>query len=85
MLLAVLLYLYTQNKELEFTATDWKVRIHIVKYLMLKGIPVAVMNSVTSFGGMILQYFVNAMGTLYVAAYAACMKLCAFLNRREEQ
>lgn len=75
-------YIYIRRiKELEFTATDWKVRIHIVKYLMLKGIPVAVMNSVTSFGGMILQYFVNAMGTLYVAAYAACMKLCSLFEQ----
>ena len=39
------------------------------------------MNSVTSFGGMILQYFVNAMGTLYVAAYAACMKLCSLFEQ----
>ena len=48
---------------------------------MLKGMPVAVMNSVTAFGGMILQYFVNAMGTLYVAAYAACMKLCSLFEQ----
>ena len=75
-------YLYIRKiKELQFTASDWKIRTNIVKYLMLKGMPVAVMNSVTAFGGMILQYFVNAMGTLYVAAYAACMKLCSLFEQ----
>ena len=75
-------YLYIRRiKELQFTASDWKIRTNIVKYLMLKGMPVAVMNSVTAFGGMILQYFVNAMGTLYVAAYAACMKLCSLFEQ----
>ena len=39
------------------------------------------MNSVTAFGGMVLQYFVNAMGTGYVAAYAACMKLCSLFEQ----
>lgn len=61
--------------------TDWKLRGDILKKLVLKGLPVAVMNSVTAFGGMVLQYFVNAMGTGYVAAYAACMKLCSLFEQ----
>lgn len=39
------------------------------------------MNSVTAVGGMVLQYFVNAMGTAYVAAYAAAMKLCGLFKQ----
>ncbi len=60
---------------------DWKLSGEILKELVLKGLPVAVMNSVTAFGGMVLQYFVNAMGTGYVAAYAACMKLCSLFEQ----
>ncbi|MFQ6998862.1 MAG: hypothetical protein ACLRR4_09140 [Blautia sp.] len=46
-----------------------------------KGLPVAVMNSVTAIGGMVLQVFVNQMGTAYVAAYAACMKVCGLFEQ----
>ena len=49
--------------------------------LVGKGLPVAVMNSVTAVGGMVLQVFVNQMGTAYVAAYAACMKVCGLFEQ----
>lgn len=68
-------------RELHLKREDWKIRGDMLRYLMRKGLPVAIMNSVTAFGGMILQYFVNAMGTAYVAAYAACMKLCSLFEQ----
>ena len=44
------------------------------------------MNSVTAVGGMVLQTFVNNMGTSYVAAYAACTtKILSLLNSRQIQ
>lgn len=60
---------------------DWRLRPDILKNLTGKGLPVAVMNSVTAVGGMVLQYFVNAMGTGYVAAYAAAMKVCGLFEQ----
>ncbi len=49
-----------------------------VRQLMLEllkmGLPVALMNSITAVGTMVLQYFVNVMGSMYVAAYSVCMK-----------
>ena len=45
------------------------------------GIPVALMNSVTAAGAMILQYFVNLMGSAYVAAYSACMKFASLFEQ----
>ena len=45
------------------------------------GIPVALMNSITAVGGMILQYFVNVMGSAYVAAYSACMKFAGLFEQ----
>ena len=53
----------------------------IIKRLTLKGLPVAVMNSVTAVGGMVLQTFVNNMGTSYVAAYAACTKILSLFEQ----
>jgi putative MATE family efflux protein len=45
------------------------------------GIPVAFMNSITAAGGIILQYFVNLMGSGYVAAYSACMKFASLFEQ----
>ena len=60
---------------------DWKADGKILAALTGKGLPVAVMNSVTAIGGMVLQVFVNQMGTAYVAAYAACMKVCGLFEQ----
>lgn len=60
---------------------DWRPQTDILAHLIMKGLPVAFMNSVTAVGGMVLQYFVNTMGTAYVAAYAAAMKLCGLFEQ----
>ena len=49
--------------------------------LMKIGLPVAFMNSVTAAGAMVLQYFVNLMGSTYVAAYSACMKFASLFEQ----
>ncbi len=49
--------------------------------LLKMGLPVAFMNSVTAAGAMILQYFVNVMGSTYVAAYSACMKFASLFEQ----
>ncbi len=49
--------------------------------LLKIGLPVAFMNSVTAAGGMILQYFVNIMGSAYVAAYSVCMKFAGLFEQ----
>ena len=49
--------------------------------LLRIGLPVAFMNSVTAAGGMILQYFVNLMGSAYVAAYSVCMKFAGLFEQ----
>ena len=49
--------------------------------LLKIGLPVAFMNSVTAAGGMILQYFVNVMGSAYVAAYSVCMKFASLFEQ----
>ena len=61
--------------ELKMERENWKIRLYMVKELLIMGLPVACMNSVTAVGNMVLQYFVNLMGSNYVAAYAACSKI----------
>lgn len=54
---------------------------NILVELMKIGLPVALMNSVTAAGAMVLQYFVNLMGSAYVAAYSACMKFASLFEQ----
>ncbi len=49
--------------------------------LLKMGLPVAFMNSITATGAMILQYFVNLMGSAYVAAYSVCMKFAGLFEQ----
>lgn len=49
--------------------------------LLKIGLPVAFMNSITASGAMVLQYFVNLMGSGYVAAYSACMKFAGLFEQ----
>ena len=49
--------------------------------LLKMGLPVAFMNSVTAAGGMVLQFFVNTMGSAYVAAYSVCMKFAGLFEQ----
>ena len=49
--------------------------------LIRLGLPVGFMNSITACGGMLLQYFVNGMGSVYTAAYAVCQRFFAFFEQ----
>lgn len=42
--------------------------------LLKNGLPMALMNSITAVGCMVVQYFVNGYGVVYTAAYTACSK-----------
>ncbi|WP_024866060.1 MATE family efflux transporter [Butyrivibrio sp. FCS014] len=49
--------------------------------LLKNGLPMALMNSITAVGCMVVQYFINGYGVVYTAAYAACTKyLNLFMN-----
>jgi Na+-driven multidrug efflux pump len=51
-------------------ATDYK----LYGKLMKNGVPMALMNSITAVGCMVVQYFVNGLGVAYTSAYSACSK-----------
>lgn len=54
---------------------DFKINLSIIGNLFAIGLPVAFMNSVTAVGCMMLQYFVNKLGSDYTSAYSACSRL----------
>lgn len=50
--------------------TDFKMYGELLK----NGLPMAVMNSITAVGCMVVQYFVNGMGVACTSAYSTCSK-----------
>ncbi|MGN1097289.1 MAG: MATE family efflux transporter [Clostridia bacterium] len=54
---------------------DFEINFNLIGNLIGIGLPVAFMNSVTAIGCMMLQYFVNKLGSDYTAAYSACTRL----------
>lgn len=42
--------------------------------LLKNGVPMAIMNSITAIGCMVVQYFVNGFGVIFTAAYSACIR-----------
>lgn len=51
-------------------ATDYK----LYGKLMKNGVPMALMNSITAVGCMVVQYFVNGLGVAYTTAYSVCSR-----------
>lgn len=49
---------------------DW----HLNYVLMKNGVPMALMNSITAVGCMVVQYYVNGLGIAFTSAYSACSK-----------
>ena len=42
--------------------------------LLKNGVPMALMNSITAVGCMVVQYFVNGLGVAYTTAYSVCSR-----------
>lgn len=53
---------------------DFKNNFYMYKELFKNGLPMALMNSITALGCMVVQYFVNGLGVAYTSAYSACSK-----------
>ena len=53
---------------------DFRPDMIMFSKLLGNGVPMALMNSITAVGCMIVQYFVNGMGLVYTSAYSACSK-----------
>ena len=53
---------------------DFRSSAKISNELLRNGLPMAVMNSITAVGCMVVQYFINDMGVAFTSAYAACSR-----------
>ena len=59
---------------LKLSAEDFKADMRLYVRLLKNGVPMALMNSITAVGCMVVQYYVNGLGVAYTSAYSACSK-----------
>ena len=71
---------YKRIPELRLQKEDWKMDWKLLKKSFFLSFPVAVMNSITAVGVMVLQAGVNHFGTEYIAAYSAGSKIMVILE-----
>lgn len=53
---------------------DFKLDIGMYFELIKNGIAMALMNSITAVGSMVVQFFVNGLGLAYTSAFSVCMR-----------
>ena len=59
---------------LHLSREDFKTDILMYAELFRNGLPMALMNSITAVGCMVVQYFINGLGVVYTSAFSACSK-----------
>lgn len=59
---------------LRLKITDFWTDYTLYGKLLTNGVPMALMNSITAIGCMVVQYFVNGLGVAYTTAYSVCSK-----------
>lgn len=64
-----------------FEKEDWKLDGGLFKRSLTLSLPVAIMNSITAVGVMVLQTAINGFGALYVAGYTAASKVIIILEQ----
>lgn len=74
-------YKIHKMKEIRIHKEDWKFNTSLFKKSFILGIPVALMNSITAVGVMVLQFVVNGYGAVYVAGYSAGSKVIIILEQ----
>lgn len=63
--------------ELKLSRSDFAPDAAMTVSLLKNGVPMAIMNSITAVGCMVIQYFVNGLGVAYTSAYSTCSR---FIN-----
>ncbi|MBQ9946779.1 MAG: MATE family efflux transporter, partial [Oscillospiraceae bacterium] len=54
--------------------SDFNIDFGMYRELIRNGIAMALMNSVTAVGSMVVQFFVNGLGLAYTSAFSVCMR-----------
>lgn len=76
---ACLFYVRKKYPVLQMSREERRLDGHSCKVLCAMGIPMGLQYSITAIGSIVLQSAVNTLGSLYVAAVAAGLKLQQFL------
>ena len=75
------LYVYRNISFLQLNREDWSFNLTLFSRSFTLSLPVAIMNSITAVGCMVLQAGVNAFGTDHIAAYSASGKVMMILEQ----
>ncbi|SFU81786.1 putative efflux protein, MATE family [Clostridium sp. DSM 8431] len=75
------LYKVSKIKIIKIQKKHWRFNEELFVQSFKLGIPVALMNSVTAVGVMILQVVVNGFGEIYVAAYSTASRIIGILEQ----
>lgn len=59
---------------IRLTLEDFRTDIAMYINLLKNGIAMALMNSITAVGSMVIQFYVNGFGPDYTSAYSVCMR-----------
>ena len=59
---------------LKLQREDFYANAALYGHLLQNGVPMALMNSITAVGCMVMQYFINGLGVAYTTAYSVCNK-----------
>ena len=78
--LACLLYMARRYPILRMTREEWRFHPRSCGALCAVGVPMGLQYSITAIGSIVLQTSVNALGSLYVGAVAAGVKLYQLLS-----
>lgn len=72
---ALICYLRLRKIDIiRLTSNDFKTDFAVYLELFKNGIPMALMNSITAIGCMVVQYFVNGLGVAHTSAYSVCSR-----------
>ena len=71
---AICLHRLRRIEDIHLTRVDFKTCAPFYGILFGNGLPMALMNSITAIGCVVVQYFVNGMGVAFTSAYSACSK-----------
>lgn len=70
-----LVYVWKKYEIIHFGKEEREISWRSIRILLTMGIPMALQFSITAIGTMIVQSALNLLGSMYIAAYAATMKI----------
>lgn len=79
--LTLALFMYNHNyREYRLKKSDFAVSWRIIRQTFAIGLPMGLQSSITAIGCTVIQSAVNSLGTDYVAAYSAALKISTMIS-----